>query len=154
MALSGFCPHCAVVGPWSFGSVGGGLPPTGGDYSWMETDTQATCAACGARFPVRVRVDLDTWELDRLISSPLPSAALGVMYAAARVRNHATNLVAVTVFGIAPSQTEAETILAAAGGAYDGGYEQRCVLELSAAGFRRLDGTPLHASANQVLAYA
>ncbi len=151
-SIHGLCPTCGVIDAWRFNGVSVSLPPTGGDYTWAETDATAHCPACGASIPVRVRVDLDDQQIEHLVHSPLPTLPDRRWYVVARVRNHAADLVSVTIQAFATTEAAALRDLEAVGGAYKG-YEQRCVLEVSAAGYRRLDGTPLHASANRVISY-
>lgn len=152
--LTGLCPTCGETNPWRFGGIRLSLPPTGGDYTWVETDATAHCPACGAAIPVRVRVDLDNGQIDRLVHSPLPAIPDRRWYVVARIRKHAATLVSVAVLAFAETAEVAQAHLQRAGGPYgQGSYEERCMLELSAAGFRRLDGTPLHASANGSIQY-
>jgi hypothetical protein len=35
------------------------LPPTGGDYEWVDMDGEARCEACGGRYAVRFRLSAD-----------------------------------------------------------------------------------------------
>jgi hypothetical protein len=150
---TGLCPTCGVIGTWRFSGVRLSFPPTGGDYTWAETDATAHCPACSAPIAVRVRVDLDDGQVDRLMHSPVPTLHNRRWYVAARVRNHAADLVSVTVIAFAEAADTAQAELQRIGGAYHSSYEERCVLVLSAAGFQSLDGTSLHPSANKVIQY-
>ena len=72
MKLQFFCPYCGFA--HNAGGAGdlGGLPPTGGDYEWSESDTAKTCINCGEKFSVRLRTDLETGRVIKLCAVPRP----------------------------------------------------------------------------------
>ncbi len=46
------------------------LPPTGGDYEWVETEADLVCPSCDYEWRTRVRVDLETRGLT-LVPGPV-----------------------------------------------------------------------------------
>ncbi len=151
----GLCPECGRVGRWSFHNYSLSLPPTGGDYEWVETDAQTTCPHCKTSIKVRIRVDLDDQSSKSLIYSPFPTRTRADWhcYVVARVRMWSKEDVGVMVLAFAEDVAGAEQALQASGGGYHSGYERREVLRLSAAGYQALDGTWLPESAKSGLRY-
>ena len=150
----GLCPNCGRVSQWSFKNYSLSLPPTGGDYEWVETDAQTTCPHCQHNFQVRIRVDLDNQQYITLINSPFPTDVAWHCYVVADVKVWGENDVSITIRHIADHLATAETELAARGGAYQGWHDWRNVLRLSGAGYEKLDGTRLPDSAKNFLKYA
>ena len=149
----GLCPHCGHVGRWSFHNYSLSLPPTGGDYEWVETDALTSCPHCQSEIKVRIRVDLDDQRYIRLISSPFPTVADWRCYVVGDVYVWGENDVSVTVRHIAQDVSGAEAGLAACGGAYRRWHDWRGILELSHAGYVDLDGGRLPESAKQEIKY-
>jgi hypothetical protein len=53
------CPQClGIVGACAVPFIA--LPPTGGDYEWLETEADVTCPNCDYTWQTRVQVDLET----------------------------------------------------------------------------------------------
>ncbi|NJN17865.1 MAG: CPXCG motif-containing cysteine-rich protein [Oscillochloris sp.] len=149
----GVCPFCAHVAAWRFSGVSVSLPPTGGDYEWAEVEASTGCPACAQPIAVRVRVDLDDYTVDRLISSPMPQTAEWRRYVAATINRHAANLVTVQVFAVAEDVATVQQALEKHGGEGHLSNLRRTVLELSQAGYREPNGAPLHASAQDAIHY-
>lgn len=61
------CPSCNAKVVLSGTHSPSSLPPTGGDYDWMETEKTFTCHACQTKIPLRVRIDLETQEVIKLL---------------------------------------------------------------------------------------
>lgn len=66
------CPACGYIGRQQVSNAGFHLPPTGGDYDWVEAEAQAACPTCQHSYEVRVRVDLDTGNISKLVYAPFP----------------------------------------------------------------------------------
>jgi len=82
--LTVFCPHCDTVIPAAAHTLGG-LPPTGGDYEWQESDKTHACPNCATRFEMRVRTSIETGNLLFVNASSKPRQAGIVWYAIAAV---------------------------------------------------------------------
>ena len=72
MGFRTICPECGAIIQPEINSGSSAYPPTGGDYEWVEKDTQALCLECGYEFDVRVRLSVTDNILIGLVSSPLP----------------------------------------------------------------------------------
>jgi hypothetical protein len=150
---NGLCPYCGRVSRWLFRNYSLSLPPTGGDYEWVETDGLTTCPHCQNDIKVRIRVDLDDQRCIRLISSPFPTTVDWHRYVVGEVRMWSKNHVSVTVRHIAEDAAEAEAKLEVYGGAYRGQHDWRGVLQMSCEGYEKLDGERLPESAKQEIKY-
>ena len=86
-----FCPNCGHIHTPEMSEISLSLPPTGGDYEWLETEANATCKACSFSFELRVRVDLDTQEVDGIVYFPYPVS--GEVYALVRDLSYKIDLI-------------------------------------------------------------
>lgn len=77
------CPYCHQKGRPQFSGIDLHFPPMGGDYDWMETDAQAHCPYCQARYEVRVRYNLDLEQVTRIVAiKPLNDKSSGAPHEA------------------------------------------------------------------------
>lgn len=71
-----FCPECGHIHTPILSNISWSLPPTGGDYEWVETEAQATCKNCSHRFEVRVQIDIDSNQVNKIVYFPYPASAI------------------------------------------------------------------------------
>lgn len=76
-----FCPYCDSILNLTQGAAIGGLPPTGGDYEWQESDKTYTCFNCKKKFATRVRTSIETGSLLRINNVPKPKNQAIIWYA-------------------------------------------------------------------------
>ena len=152
---TGLCPNCATLSTWQVENISWNLPPTGGDYDWIETDATMCCTNCQANFQARVRVDIDSSQIERLISSPMPTITGEWQYSVvAYINKRAEDFFSVEVVAMFCSHAEAEQALVELGGGFDVTYRRLGILRLTPDGYQELDGTALDDSANRLLTYA
>lgn len=82
-----FCPNCDQKTQLNAKNVGGGLPPTGGDYDWVETETEHICPLCAAKYDIRVQKSLETGNITHLTVSPKPFKPDSIWYGIAYLMN-------------------------------------------------------------------
>lgn len=58
-----------------------GLPPTGGDYEWVETGTMVNCSQCRHEFEIRIKIDIETLNVDQVSYFPYPDNPTLTLYA-------------------------------------------------------------------------
>lgn len=58
------CPRCHNIGPKKIIAGPLFLPPTGGDYEWVDTTAESFCPICEAQFRSLVRIDLATRDFE------------------------------------------------------------------------------------------
>ncbi|WP_027001425.1 hypothetical protein [Hugenholtzia roseola] len=66
------CPYCDFSFQLNGKHFSGGLPPTGGDYEWSESDTKRKCPSCQGEIPLRLRSDIETGIILKVCKSPKP----------------------------------------------------------------------------------
>jgi hypothetical protein len=64
------CPYCDFFFELNGKHFGGGLPPTGGDYEWSESDTERKCPSCEKKIKLRLRADTETGVILKVCGSP------------------------------------------------------------------------------------
>ncbi|MDX2255604.1 MAG: hypothetical protein NW214_08830 [Pseudanabaenaceae cyanobacterium bins.39] len=60
------CPACGFLQTPNISYTDFALPPTGGDYEWLETDAMISCIRCQHGFRVRVQIDLETGSINKI----------------------------------------------------------------------------------------
>lgn len=61
------CPNCKKLSNAKVSNISYSLPPTGGDYDWMETSAKVTCADCNNTYEARVKVDLESQNVEEIV---------------------------------------------------------------------------------------
>lgn len=151
----GLCPHCGRLGRWTFSNYSVSYPPTGGDYTWAETDGKAHCPHCKTSINVRLRIDLDDGSVDKIVYSPFPTASDWHYYVVAEVKGWSDDDFQVKINRFVETLEEAERVLKEEYyGGYNLSYERKGVFQISAAGYTEVDGRPLHESTNKRINYA
>ncbi|MDX1960694.1 MAG: hypothetical protein SFU98_19135 [Leptospiraceae bacterium] len=79
-----FCPFCNQKIKPTNTNVSYSLPPTGGDYEWVETEKNETCI-CNQKFLIKVRVDLESQKITKLISIPKPKSPEIIWYSISEI---------------------------------------------------------------------
>ena len=148
----GLCPFCGNVEAWSFHKTQISYPPTGGDYEWSEVGSYALCPVCNEEIAVRVKVDLATRQIQALVSSPIPAKEDWHCYVVAFVETYAADLVVVRVLLFAETEAIAQEQLRV-NKVTSLWAEGPTILDLSHEGYKDLDGTLLHPSANEQIKY-
>lgn len=60
------CPACGFLQQPEISYTGFALPPTGGDYEWVETNEMISCVKCQHGFRIRVQTDLETGSINKI----------------------------------------------------------------------------------------
>lgn len=78
------CPYCNTKTQATANAIHS-LPPTGGDYQWQESDKIHQCHSCQENFSIRVRTEVETGALLKLLATPKPQKDSIIWYVVAKV---------------------------------------------------------------------
>ena len=151
-SMHGICPACGAVQKWEFNNPSIGYPPTGGDYDWAEVPAETTCPTCKEKITARVKVDLDTHQVSKLISSPMPTQEGWSCFAVAFVEQYGVNSILVKVLHFASTQAAAQRLLDE-NHAVSVGAAAPSILKLSKNGFMYLDGNLVQSTIDEQIRY-
>ncbi len=75
------CPVCGLIQQPIVNNPRFGLPPTGGDYDWVETATIVSCRDCKHEFEIRIQIAIDTRTVNQVSYFPYPDNPSLLLYA-------------------------------------------------------------------------
>lgn len=67
-----FCPTCGLIQQPTVNNPRFSLPPTGGDYEWVETSTMVSCCECKHEFEIRIQINIETGNFNQVSYFPYP----------------------------------------------------------------------------------
>ncbi len=146
----GLCPYCGALSLWTFERSNNRISATGGDYEWVEEDATALCSQCHQKIKTRIRIDLDSGSISRLVSSPLPIQEDWHCYVVAFAHKVMSDMhVDVVSFATdqAMSQEQLQNTTAVS---Y---WAKPEILELSRDGYKQLDGTQIETGSDTLIHY-
>ncbi len=76
-----FCPACGFIQQPIVNNPRFGLPPTGGDYEWVETDATVNCRQCQHKFEIRIQIDIESGNVNQVSYFPYPDNPALLIYA-------------------------------------------------------------------------